>query len=195
MNTTLDIKWAYQLLQADHSACEDSIKQNYRKLVKQWHPDRWARYPDKRAHAARKMQQINDAYRMIRTAPLRHQPQQTQQPQSAHNDAWSQTYREYSTTRRSSHHESRHPPRPAYRRRRRGGSPLTFLFYHTFLFIAGYILGMGITHILIPAFLDIPFADLSPALVYGVQFTFGGLSMIFKDGFWGFLIELIFIWF
>ena len=38
------------------------LKQQYKRLVKKWHPDRWANDPVNQADAAQKMRAINAAY-------------------------------------------------------------------------------------------------------------------------------------
>ncbi|MBU0858755.1 MAG: J domain-containing protein [Alphaproteobacteria bacterium] len=74
-NTTdeiLGLKWAYHVVGVDHNATATTIKQRYRALVKEWHPDKWASSPDQEAHATRRMQNINSAYDQIKDAPLRY---------------------------------------------------------------------------------------------------------------------------
>ena len=58
----------YKILGVSPNASDDEIKQAYRRLAKQYHPDR---NPGD-AEAARKMQQINDAYEQIKNPGNRH---------------------------------------------------------------------------------------------------------------------------
>ena len=58
----------YQILGVDHNATDEEIKRAYRRLAKQYHPD--ANPGDE--YAAKKMQEINDAYDRIKN-PERYQ--------------------------------------------------------------------------------------------------------------------------
>ena len=62
----------YQILGVDRNASDEEIKRAYRKLAKQYHPD--ANPGDE--YAAKKMQEINDAYDRIKN-PDKHQTQAT----------------------------------------------------------------------------------------------------------------------
>lgn len=67
-----DIKWSYIVLGAEHNDSALVIKQRYRALCKQWHPDKWISDEAHHEKATRKMQDINNAYAMIRDAPMRY---------------------------------------------------------------------------------------------------------------------------
>lgn len=68
----LGLKWAYHVVGAEHNATAAAIKQRYRALIKEWHPDKWAHDSAKEAQATRRMQEINGAYDQIKDAPLRY---------------------------------------------------------------------------------------------------------------------------
>ena len=55
----------YQVLGVDQNASEDEIKSAYRKLVKKYHPDRFAHGSREQAAAAEKLKQVNAAYDMV----------------------------------------------------------------------------------------------------------------------------------
>jgi DnaJ-like protein len=53
---------AYATIGLRPGASASELKQQYKRLVKQWHPDRWAGDPVNQAEAAQRMRVINDAY-------------------------------------------------------------------------------------------------------------------------------------
>ncbi len=55
----------YQILGVNENASEEEIKSAYRKLVKKYHPDRFANDPAQQAAAAEKLKSVNAAYDMI----------------------------------------------------------------------------------------------------------------------------------
>lgn len=66
----------YQILGVSHSASEEDIKQAYRRLAKQYHPD----LNPGNAQAAQKMNEINQAYEQLKNPQAYRQQQYTQQP-------------------------------------------------------------------------------------------------------------------
>lgn len=62
----------YQVLGVSHSASEDDVKQAYRRLAKQYHPDL---HPGD-AQAAQKMNEINEAYDQLKNPAAYQQKQQ-----------------------------------------------------------------------------------------------------------------------
>ncbi len=76
----------YQILGVSHNADAEQIKQAYRRLAKQYHPDL---HPGD-AEAARRMNEINEAYDLIKN-PDAYRRQQAQQAQQ-------QTWQTYQTT-------------------------------------------------------------------------------------------------
>ena len=67
-----ELKRAYQILDVPLSAPSHSIKQAYRRLVKRWHPDRYATESAAHADSDWMTKLINDAYSKIEAAPLRY---------------------------------------------------------------------------------------------------------------------------
>lgn len=55
----------YEVLGVSQNATDEEIKAAYRRLVKKYHPDRFANDPEKQAAASEKLKQINAAYDMI----------------------------------------------------------------------------------------------------------------------------------
>lgn len=64
-------KGAYRVLDAPLSARADFIKENYRTLVKRWHPDHYAAGSAEQVEAAEMTRLINEAYGKIENAPFR----------------------------------------------------------------------------------------------------------------------------
>jgi DnaJ domain len=65
-------KAAYRVLDAPLSASALAIKQNYRKLMKRWHPDHFLSGSPEQTEATLMTRVINDAYARIDRAPLRY---------------------------------------------------------------------------------------------------------------------------
>jgi len=65
-------KKAYRVLDVSETASALAIKQNYRKLIKRWHPDRPASGGSTAAEATLMTKLINEAYAQIESAPLRY---------------------------------------------------------------------------------------------------------------------------
>ncbi len=62
---------AYRVLGVPLSASVLSIKENYRRLVKRWHPDLFANGTEKHVEATKMTGLFNEAYGKIKNAPLR----------------------------------------------------------------------------------------------------------------------------
>ena len=69
IHTFLD---AYSVLEVEHSADPGMIRQVYKRLARQHHPDRYKPGSLEQRLAAERMTQVNAAYQLIREAPLRH---------------------------------------------------------------------------------------------------------------------------
>jgi hypothetical protein len=67
-----ELKHAYQVLGVPTDATAPSIKHAYRRLVKRWHPDLYARGTPEHAEATHMARLINEAYAAIVRAPLRY---------------------------------------------------------------------------------------------------------------------------
>lgn len=65
-------KKAYRVLDVPATASALAIKSNYRKLIKRWHPDRPATGGSTAADAAMMTRLINEAYDLVKNAPLRY---------------------------------------------------------------------------------------------------------------------------
>jgi|SRR5687767_3757119 hypothetical protein len=63
---------AYAVLEVEHAADPAVIRQAYKRLARQHHPDRQPAGSPEQQRAAERMTQINAAYQLIREAPLRH---------------------------------------------------------------------------------------------------------------------------
>ena len=80
----------YQILGVSHDADAEQIKQAYRRLAKQDHPDL---HPGD-AEAARRMNEINEAYDLLKN-PQAYQAYRQQQQQSAYQQAYRQQQSAY----------------------------------------------------------------------------------------------------
>ena len=80
----------YEVLGVSHGASEDEIKQAYRRLAKQYHPDL---HPGDAA-CAKKMNEINEAYDLLKN-PQAYQAYRQQQQQSAYQQAYRQQQSAY----------------------------------------------------------------------------------------------------
>lgn len=63
---------AYHTLDVDYTADPAPIRQAHKRLAKQHHPDRFQAGSAEQQQATARMAEINDAYRLIREAPLRY---------------------------------------------------------------------------------------------------------------------------
>jgi molecular chaperone DnaJ len=55
----------WNVLGLDYDATPEELKAAYRRLVKLWHPDRFAQEASKRAQAEARLKLINEAYRVL----------------------------------------------------------------------------------------------------------------------------------
>jgi curved DNA-binding protein CbpA len=72
---------AYRVLGVPLSASAISIKENYRRLMKRWHPDLFANGSEKQLEANRMTSLFNRAYERIENAPLKYY--ESTRPQSS----------------------------------------------------------------------------------------------------------------
>ena len=60
----------YQILGVSSNTSSEEIKMAYKRLAKQWHPDRWRNSSDfERLQAEEKMKDINEAYEVLKKSP------------------------------------------------------------------------------------------------------------------------------
>jgi hypothetical protein len=67
----LNLAHAYRVLDVPWDASPRAIKDNYRKLVKRWHPDRQPTDTESLADSTLMTRMLNEAYARIQDAPLR----------------------------------------------------------------------------------------------------------------------------
>jgi len=72
VDTIRGLEECYQTLEVDLRASPRAIKRQYRRLVKQWHPDLYPNGSLEQKRAVERTQKINQAYRRIRHAPFRY---------------------------------------------------------------------------------------------------------------------------
>ncbi len=75
VNIKPDVAKAFAVLGADPQAPPDLIHQQYRKLVKRWHPDQFAQNPSDQSYAEARLKLINHAYGIVK-AYLKTRPAQ-----------------------------------------------------------------------------------------------------------------------
>ena len=63
---------AYKVLGVEYSADPSEIRRAHKRLARQHHPDRFPAGSAEQQQATLRMAQINDAYALVREAPLRH---------------------------------------------------------------------------------------------------------------------------
>ncbi|WP_017304665.1 DnaJ domain-containing protein [Spirulina subsalsa] len=56
----------YEILEIPAGASPEEVKRAYRKLVKQWHPDQFAGFPEKQEQAEEQIKRINEAYEYLK---------------------------------------------------------------------------------------------------------------------------------
>src|SRR5262245_14237042 len=60
---------AYAVLGVDRGISREELRHHYRRLVRRWHPDRFATDPQSLAEAEARMREINRAYQVLIAAP------------------------------------------------------------------------------------------------------------------------------
>jgi hypothetical protein len=78
-----EIRQAYATLGLDPRAAPREVRRQFKRLVRQWHPDRYTQDPQGQAEAARRMRQINEAYQLVCAAsvtPVVHAPSSPAEP-------------------------------------------------------------------------------------------------------------------
>jgi curved DNA-binding protein CbpA len=65
-----EIHRAYSVLGVPPTASPEEIRQCYLRLSQQWHPDKWMSDPVGQWRATEKMKRLNEAYALVKDAPL-----------------------------------------------------------------------------------------------------------------------------
>src|SRR3954470_16864378 len=65
---------AYAAIGVRRGASARELKQQYKRLVRTWHPDRWINDPLAHAEAATRMRLINDAYATLVSLRMQERP-------------------------------------------------------------------------------------------------------------------------
>ena len=55
------------------TASASEIKKQYKRLVKKWHPDKWAAGTENHVNATEKMKMLNESFQLIKEAPLQYE--------------------------------------------------------------------------------------------------------------------------
>jgi hypothetical protein len=87
-----ELDQAYQFLGVPATASASTIKQAYRRMAKRWHPDLFVSGTSAHAEATRMMKLLNEAYSIIRHAPLRYRV-------VSYPPAWQERARQWSATK------------------------------------------------------------------------------------------------
>jgi hypothetical protein len=66
------IKRAYQVLGVLPNSSALRIKREYWRQARRWHPDKWPHDSPQQRHASERMREINEAFRIVKHAPLRY---------------------------------------------------------------------------------------------------------------------------
>src|SRR5258707_399327 len=71
------LRRAYATLDLLVSASPRDVRRQFKRLVRRWHPDRFARDPQGQAEAAARMREINAAYELLRDSYAPQPPSET----------------------------------------------------------------------------------------------------------------------
>lgn len=63
----MDIQRCFEILELDHGASPDEVKQAYKDIVNVWHPDRFSNNPRLKQKAEEKLKEVNIAYEMVKS--------------------------------------------------------------------------------------------------------------------------------
>ena len=63
----MDIEQSFEILELDHGASTDEIKQSYKDIVTVWHPDRFSNNPRLKQKAEEKLKEVNVAYDTLKS--------------------------------------------------------------------------------------------------------------------------------
>lgn len=85
-----EVRRAYAVLELTPPVGADTLRRQYRRLARRWHPDRHAYDPVAQADATDRMRRINDAFRLV-AASLEQTPQHTPPAGEAPRPRWAGT--------------------------------------------------------------------------------------------------------
>lgn len=104
-----DFRPDYAALELNHNDDWGTVRENYRRLVHRWHPDRYAQKPRERAHAQQQFINLTIAYTQLRNfhRDHGHLPFQPAPTQSRRNDEQSASDRQHAGDRRSKSRQRR----------------------------------------------------------------------------------------
>jgi hypothetical protein len=158
------IRRAYQALGLAPDSSALRIKRAYRRLAKEWHPDKWPHGSPQQQRATERMRDINEAYRLVKHAPLRY-----------HID----TQRRVSPRADQSGHVVT-----------RETIPLTDWGEHAVRFVAGAAFGLLLDFLfIVGAGMEVPLA-----VTIGLPLVTGIASVLLGDEFWHWMFEFCWLW-
>jgi hypothetical protein len=166
------LEHAYRVLGVLPNSSALEIRRAYRQLAKTWHPDRVAHDSPQQQRATQRMLEINEAFDLIKHAPLRFhvdaQPEVVTPPAD-----WTWTSSSTPTS----------PTPVAYR-----SEPVPDFLEYVVRFVAGLLFGAFIS------FFGLFLRGNSLPLAFALPLLFAIGSTIFGDRFWYIILRVIWLW-